>query len=113
MAVDLAFVRPVEDFDSVIRLLNYLGYRGPARPVDASTWALEEYPCNRVMRLGRRKREGYALFLAEMDAAPTRLRHLGQQLLTSLWPFWAYVAPSTVGNALFLFDHDGYDRPKE
>jgi len=84
VAVDLAFIRAVEDFDSLVRLLNHLGYREPARPVDVGSWGLDEYPRNRVMRLGRRKREGYALFLAEMDAVPTRLRYLGQQLLTYL-----------------------------
>lgn len=82
--LDLSFIRAVTDLDSMVRLLNHLGYRAAPRSIDAAAMGIEEYPHNLVMRLGRRKREGYALFVAETEAVPTRLRSLGQQLITRL-----------------------------
>jgi adenine-specific DNA-methyltransferase len=64
----------------IIKLVAYLGYTAPARPVDSVALNLPGLAEAHVISDGKRKRSGYSVLIGEAPSAPQGLRPLARAL---------------------------------
>jgi len=84
MHIERITLSGLQSVEAVVTLLRQLGYQAAPHPIDTQGLELDSYPKNAILRAGERRREGYAVLVAEVPELPRSLASFGKRLLLNL-----------------------------
>lgn len=87
MPIEPADLRSLRNLEATVSLFRGLGYAATPRAIDSNALRIGDYPRNALLREGKLRREGYAVWIVETTELPRSLTAFARSLVEFLHDF--------------------------